>query len=352
MKYFSSVIADKRLSDFQKYDSQIKKFDNRLELVQGLITGEDDDKLHEFFTTYFADYYNASPSQNGYLSEDDAVCKTLEGLGTYLLNAKDIESNRKVKYRFWKSEKEFKQYKESSNVNTSTLEAGLDEGVEVIDMFYTNDEKNFKLDTNQRLFAKDKREIKEVSNLQSGIELVKSEGFIRMVEKHIDEILPIIEDEKEVTRLKAIRRNVENYLQKWASTMADNQILIKEAIKKPIRFKSPMKDEGVPNKLDAVLFSDEESVKTLFKLISRDQDLMSDLGIIIYDFNKLIEEVEFTSKQQAILELFKQGVNQRYMPDILGIKSNTISETIGRMSQRGEKDDVKDLYKKSIKKTL
>ncbi|WP_186318608.1 hypothetical protein, partial [Bacillus pumilus] len=264
-------------------------------------------------------YYDASPSQQGWLAEQDVVCKTVEGLGTYLLNSKDINSNRKVKYRFWKSEKEFKKYKESQNVNTSTLETGLDEGVEVIDLFYSNDEKNYMLENNQKLFAKDIKDIKEIRLLQDGIDRIKEDGFIERVESVIDEMLPIIKDEKDLSRLKYIRKNVKNYVGQWSTNMVDNQILIKEAIKSPIRFKNPSKGEGVANKLDEVLFSDEEVNKKLITMIGREEDLMSDIGVILYDFNQLLDRANLTTRQKEIVSLFRQGYSKRELPNALNV---------------------------------
>lgn len=172
MKYFSSEIEGKKISDFQQFDASLTKFEDRLNLVNTMINNEDGE-LQEFFSTYFGNYYDVSPTQNGWMAEQDAVCKAVEGLGTYILNSKDIDSNRKVKYRFWKSEREFKQYKESENVNTSTLEAGMEEGVEVIDMFFSNDEKNHKLVTDQKLYAKDIKDVKEIRILEDAIDKAK-----------------------------------------------------------------------------------------------------------------------------------------------------------------------------------
>lgn len=351
MKKFNSEIDGKRISDFQQYDSSINNYKDRLEVVERLLSDENGD-LDEFMSVYFSNYYNASPSQQGWLAEQDVVCKTVEGLGTYLLNSKDINSNRKVKYRFWKSEKEFKKYKESQNINTSTLETGLDEGVEVIDLFYSNDEKNYMLETNQKLFARDIKEIKEIRLLQEGIDRIREDGFIERVEDVIDGILPTIKDEKDLSRLKYIRKNVKNYVGQWSTNMVDNQILIKEAIKSPIRFKNPLKGEGVANKLDEVLFSDEEVNKKLITMIGREEDLMSDIGVILYDFNQLLDRANLTTRQREIVSLFRQGYSKRELPNALNVNKSAIGDAIGRLSKRVAKFYVKDLYEKALKNNL
>ena len=118
MKQFKGTIADKKLSDFNQYDNKITKYEDRVKFVkEHLYTGE---SIHEFFSVYFSEYYDVSPSQDGYLAEEDAVCKLIEILGTYILSANDVESNRKIKYRFWKSEREYRDYKDPNNVNSLT----------------------------------------------------------------------------------------------------------------------------------------------------------------------------------------------------------------------------------------
>ncbi|MEX3625204.1 helix-turn-helix transcriptional regulator [Viridibacillus arvi] len=349
MKYFSSAINGKAISDFQQYDASLTKFEERLNLVENMINNEDG-SLHDFFAIYFGEYYDAMPSQNGWLSEEDAVCKTIEGLGTYLLNSKDIGSHRKLKYRFWKSEREFKQYKESENVNTSTLEAGLEEGVEVIDMFYSNDDKNYKLATDNKLYAKDIKEIVEIGALQKAIEIARTEGFVKSIEKRIDAILPIIEDKKIEARLKKIRGNVQNYVTHWIRDMKDNQVAIKVAVKRPIVFRNVLKDEGVANKLDDALMSDEAVNKTLLAMVGEEEDLMSDIGIMIYDFNCLLNRMELSDREQIVVNAFREGYKQKELADLLGLDRRTISDTISRISKKVAKFYVKDLYEKSRKK--
>lgn len=335
MKYFSSEIKGKVIGDFQQYDASLTKFDDRLDLVKQMINNEDG-SLHEFFSTYFAEYFDATPSQKGWMAEQDAVCKTIEGLGTYLLNAKDIDSNRKIKYRFWKSEREFKQYKESKNVNTSTLEAGVEEGVEVIDMFYSNDDKNYKLATDQKLFAKDIKDIKEVAVLQDAIERAKQESFVKSIEKRIDEILPSIEDDKTKSRLKKIRGNVQNYVKQWVRDMKENQLAIKIAVKRPINNKNAMVGEGALGKLDELDFMEKRDVVALMPFIGSD-DLMSDVGILAYDLNKLLEKAKLSNREAEIVDLLRRGYSAKEVQDETGIAKQNFKTYIGRIAEKAVK---------------
>lgn len=332
MKYFGSKIKGKSISDFQKYDPSLTKFEDRLELVNNLINNEDG-TLHEFFGVYFGEYFDVSPSQNGWTAEQDAVCKTVEGLGTYILNSKDIDSNRKIKYRFWKSEREFKQYKESKNVNTSTLESGMEEGVEVIDMFYSNDDKNFKLSSDQRLYAKDIKDIKELAVLQDAIDKAKEESFVKSVERKIDSILPLIEEENVKSRLRKIRGNVQNYVTQWIRDMKENQIAIKVAVKRPIHFRNTLPDEGAPDKLDAIDFMERKDVVAILPYIGS-EDLMSDIGILAYDLNQLLNRVKLSTRESEIVELLRDGYSEKEVYETLEIKKQNLKTYMNRIADK------------------
>lgn len=348
MKYFGSEIEGKKINDFQKYDSTIKKYEDRLSMVEELINDEDD-SLHTFFPTYFEQYYNSTPSQNGYLSEEDAVCRTIEGLGTYLLNSKDIQSNRKIEYRFWKSKREYNNYKESKNVNESSIDTGEDSNVDVIDMFYTNDDKNHLKSKTIEVGKRDVLEIAEIKDLQNIVDLSKNKAFIKSIEDKIDEALPYIEDEKDASRLKTIRRNVEKFMRSWASSAKDNQIIIKESVKKPFDFNGGTRLQETHDKLEYVDFYDEKSVKELLKELGREENLVSDMGIMMYDFNNLLDEITFTASEYDIIEAFRMGYSQKKLPEKFGISKQAVGNRIKRICEKVTKHYVKMLYKTSIK---
>jgi len=346
VRYFNGAIADKTLSDFQQFDVEIDKYSDRLNYVNSLINNEDG-LVHDFFSTYFDEYYDASPSRDGYMSDQDAVCKTLESLGTYLLNAKDIKSNRKIKYRFWKSEREFKQYKESQNINTSTFETSLEEDsdVEVIDMFYSPQDKNYKVSIDQKIYKQDIKDIKEINQLQKTIEYAKTNEFKDKIIKKIDEILPLISNERDIVRLKRIKGNINYYIKQFIRSLKDNQLAIKIEIKRPFMFQNTNED-GVKNKLlnTAIDFSDEKVNKVLLEMIGERESLMTDVGIMIYDFNCLLDEIDFTEREQSIIDLFRKGHRRKELPSLLKIKSNTVSDTINRIAKKVAKHYVKQLY--------
>jgi hypothetical protein len=74
------------------------------------------------------------------IAEENRLSKSeIESLGSYILDAKDIESNRKVDYRFWRTNKEFWKYKEAKNINETTA-GGDDDAESTLDIIAYNEE--------------------------------------------------------------------------------------------------------------------------------------------------------------------------------------------------------------------
>ncbi|MCY7947033.1 hypothetical protein P8891_05840 [Bacillus atrophaeus] len=348
MKYFSGSIEGKTISDFQKYDVSINNFKDRLEFVMNVLN-DDEGNLHAFITTYFSNYFNSSPNQSGYLSEQDVVCKTLEGLGTYLINSKDIDSNRKVKYRFWKSKKEFQKYKESKNVNTSSLTQSMglseDDGVEVIDLFFNPDDKNYRMDDKQKIFKKDINEITELSTLQDGIDLVRDDSFIRSVENRIDAILPTIINKEDVMVLKKIRANVTNYVDSWAKEMELNQVLIKEAIKRPIRFRNTSFSNAKEVNGGSLDLDEVNVVKALIVncgKIDMTKGIESEAYLLVSEFYDIIASMEDIKDEEInLIKLFQNGLDRADIEKDFGIKQYKQTRIIDRVSKKVLRDYLK-----------
>lgn len=341
MKYFTSEIEGKTINDFMGINPKLLEFEKRMDLVNVLLNDENGG-LEEFFSVYFSEYYNVSPSQNGYLAEQDAVCKTLERLGTYLLNAKDITSSRKIEYRFWKSIKEFNKYKESKNTTFSAMEGSQSSetgGSEIIDMFGGDPkDKNYKKSTDARLFAIDFKEIKEIRELQKVIDTISQDDMLNKVESMIDEILPSIKEKKDKARLSSIKMNVSLFLNSWKKEMCDNQVLIKTAIKKPIYFKNIDSGSGAPNKLDIFDFMHEGDVAKLIPMIGYEGGMMSDIGLLIHDINIIIDdaiELEMlSSREMEIITKLRENCTANDIVNELDIKKQNVKTYINRIAKK------------------
>jgi RNA polymerase sigma factor (sigma-70 family) len=297
----------------------------------------DGEFVHEFFSTYFNNYYDVSPSQDGYLSEQDAVCKLLEILGTYILSANDVESNRKIEYRFWKSEREYRDYKESQSVGvTSTDDDGKE--VEVIDMFVDRkNDRNHKIVQPYSVNSKDIKEIKEIRLLEDAINYLKSPKGLKDIQEHAKKLLEGgFGSEEERDKLKYIARNTERYINKYVKALRESQLLIKKAIKRPIEFKDVLKDEGVPNKLDAFDFMEVKDVQALLQFLSQ-EDMMTDIGILVYDLGQLLKATKLSSREQEIIDLLREGLKQSEIAEELGIKKQNVKTYMKRIAEKAVK---------------
>lgn len=344
MKYFNGEIANKKLSDFNQYDNKLVKYQDRLNHVNNTIN-EDGEYAHEFFAEYFSNYYNATPSQDGYLAEDDAVCKLIEGMGTYLINAQDITSYRKVEYRFWRDEMDFRRFKESENINESAINVGEDSNVEVIDMFVDKkNDKNQKIVKDISVNSKDVKDVPEIKQLQLAVDFLKSNAGIKSVREHAETLLnaPNLSD-KEMGRLRYIAKNTERYIDSYVKMLREDQVLIKKAIKRPIEFKAVLKDEGAPNKLEDFDFMEKKDVEALLPFLSSD-DLMTDLGTLAYDLNNLIDETKLSNRESEIVNYLRRGYSTSEVQDVLGIRKQNMKTYIGRIAEKVVKTYEKQVF--------
>lgn len=335
MRYFRGTIADKKLSDFNKYDNSLERYEDRKNFVNSFLY--DGESVHDFFSVYFSEYYAVSPNQKGFLAEDDSVCKLLEILGTYILNANDVESNRKIKYKFWKSEREYRDYKESKNISMTTVSEDNDV-IEVIDMFIDKkNDKNQKIVKGAEVLKKDINEIEEIKLIQGAIDYLKSPNGMKSIREFAVNLIESDNcNEEEKEKLKYIANNTKRYIDKYTKELKENQLAIKESIKRPIVFRNALKDEGAPNKLDAFDFMEDNDIKSLLPYLSHN-DLMTDFGIIVYDLIKLLEESNLSPRELDIVRMYKEGMRQSEIADELGINKSTVRKMEYRISKKAVK---------------
>jgi DNA-binding CsgD family transcriptional regulator len=329
VKQFKGAIRGEKLTDFNNIDYNLDKLKDRIDCINSML-GD-----NNFFFTYFSKYFDVSPSQSGYLSEETSVCKVLEIMGTYIVSAKDVASERKIEYRFWRDEKDFKKSKESENVKASTSNGNGD--VEIIDMFV--DKKN---NRNQKVVkpvgvtAKDIKSIKEIKDLENAIERLKSPKGMRDIKEHVAKLLELDISEEDRGKLKYIAKNTERYVNRYVKDLRDSQLLIKKAITRPVEFKNVLKDEGVPNKLDAIDFMEVNDIQILLPYMSQ-EDMMTEIGTIIYDLGELLKSTKLSAREQEIIVMFKNGYKQTEIAEELGIKKQNVKTYMKRISEKAVK---------------
>lgn len=337
MKQFRGTIAGKKLNDFRLDQLKaVPTLKERKGMVEDLIY--EDGHVHDFFAEYFNTYYNPSLNQSEYLSEDTAVSKMLEIVGTYILSAKDIESERNIKYRFWKSERDYKKSMESENVNTSSLEKNMvDDKVEIIDMFVDKkNDKNQKLVKDISIQAKDLKEIKEIKKLQSVIDYLKSDKGVSDIKRKVDEIIDKVQSEDDLARLRHIQRNTERFLAQYVNNLKENQVLIKKAIRRPIEFKNVLKDEGCETDwLNIIDLNNKKCIKILLGSLNQRNVHGNDLQLILWDLYEFItNDLKLSERELEIVELFAEGFKQVDIAKELNMSKTGVATLVSRIIKK------------------
>lgn len=127
---FQGVLENIKVEELSDIDYSKDTLEERKEFIENKIK-----EVNPFFETYFngeeieteegekkiREYFNFSPSLTDELSFDINICKFIEQYGSYLLNSKDIEKSRQLKYTIL-TEEEFKKYlKHEMSVDTSII---------------------------------------------------------------------------------------------------------------------------------------------------------------------------------------------------------------------------------------
>jgi hypothetical protein len=290
---FQGKLDNKTVYDFtKKLDYSLKQKD-RIKLVEDLLYK--DGNLVPYFQEYFDTYYKVNPGQTDPLSEDINVCKVLEKMTNYILFSPDAERiTKKTKYNFYPEYKlKEKMNKEQSleelventyqDIDYDSIDTAIFD--EVIN-FVVVPIKNHKKEIKQTIYDKDLNDpkLKSVKNYQDFIDILHWQ----------------LEENKESDN---------NFGQKYKliKTIKEckiDQLICKDNIKGTIYFKQVSPDS---TEIDYQLFNftNKEHVIVLLKCSAK--GLESDIGILVYDLEKLLEECHLNETDLKALKLFRQG---------------------------------------------
>lgn len=288
---FQGKLDNKTVYDFtKKLDYSLKQKD-RIKLVEKLLYNNE--QLVPYFQEYFDTYYKVVPGQTDPLSEDNNVCKGLEKIANYILFSPDAERiTKKTKYNFYPEHKlKEKMDKEQSleelleNTYTENND-GLDTTVfdEVIN-FLVVPIRNHKKEIKQTIYDKDLNdpELKSVKNYQDAMDIF-------------------------YWQLKENEEDNKNYNQKYKlikiiKECKIDQLICKDNIKGTIYFKQVLPDSTVVD-YQLFNFTDREHIMALLKCSGR--DLETDIGILVYDLERFLEECNLNETDLKALKLYRQ----------------------------------------------
>lgn len=338
----------------KQLDYKKKTTQERKELLNDILT-DDEGRLHSFFQQYYGGYeieddkhddsyleyvkedidswsigHKSDLSQNDLLSDSDPVSKALEKMANYLLFAPDSKPlHEKTKYKFYTEDKLIRRMKKDVNIedlHSNTDVAELDEFIWMLEQKGNN----YKKSMEQKIFAKDYKEddkeynvvINEDGTTQNILQIYQ-DNLMSMKAKY--DSLTKINNNPEKARLQTMLLN-------HMRLHKQDKLMIKTMLKGTIIFKAVLPDSGSVD-YDQFEFDNEDHVRALLKLSPRGLD--SDLGMLIYDLDKILETCGLNSFEEKVLEHYRyDDMASGNIAKIMQVSNSFISATIRQISKK------------------
>lgn len=297
----------------------------RIELAKKLLYP--DGKLHPLLEEYLSKYYNPHLKADSPLSEHNKIFKALDRIADYILFSPDGERiTKRTKYNFYTEKRLKDNMKKEISLEQMVEEAEDEDGEFNVDpkiydavipfiVGVDNDYKKYKKIIKQRITKKDLKDpdLQCVRDYQELILLIRK--LLKWLQKHNKDI-------HMQKRLRFLLREIKT-----------DQVLAKDMIKGTIYFKR-LSPESTVIDYDQFDFFDEQHVLALLKCPPV-ENLMTDLGCLIYDLNRLLEKCELNKLDMDVLELYRQ--EDMTTVDIackLGIKQQFVWATLKKICNR------------------
>lgn len=346
IKRFEGTLEVKTLHDFQKeLDYTIEKQYDRIKAVEK-ITNDDKGFSKDYFSGFFEQreedginlsHLKTNVKQNGYLAYDMKIFKQLEKMADYILFAPDAKPlTIKTKYRFYTdSVMERKLAREDSieaiseNASKSTRDGFSSDVVGEVIEFLIRKGLNYKLESKQKILKKDFSDDKLVC--------------VKELQQYIDKLKEKI---KEINENNGNKKTLYFYT-KQIGLYKQDQLILKDMIKRTIKFKSVTESNGQPQYLKMFNFTDWKQVKALLKIGNK--SIKSDLGCLTHDLNSLISEIKISNRDKRIIRLWRED----------DMTEETISQVINnelccdeKLSQQTVNYILKRVSKQIVKKYM
>lgn len=324
-QYFSnSSTHSSAFSIGKSLDYTKKKLDERMDLVENIVENT------SFFEDYFSDNFKVSLSQKDPLSEDIAVCKTLETMANYLLNSEEVVAQDRA-------EKEFTYHKSRDKFNNK-IKREKAWTVKDGQMMNLVEDENF---VEQSIAEKNSRNQKLKKNVTITKKDLEEDSELGQILREYNKLYEFCS-----AKLKeAPDKNWRLYSNAKYSVMQD-MIYSKIALKGIWGPEYFLPSSRKVRNYDIFDFTD---YKTVRYLLEQKPDLENDpeMWHILLDFNRLVEKCDFTDEEKAVLILLQDGWTIVEMANYLPIKYARIKQTVIRnivlkVVRQGDKYDAKD----------
>lgn len=295
---------NRKISD--ELDYGLRLTDDRMNLVENLIQ-ENDEKLVD----YYSNHYNPHLSQRSATSEFSRVSKDLEQLANYLLYSKDGDANSDT----------ITEYKEKRN---SQREASINNILKVRESRRETNRSIIKY-PRIKVTKKDRKKYKELGETGKAIENLSE--MINSGENSRGEKL----SPSEIRRLKWIRTDIQK-----------DEIVVKNQLKKYIRFQSVTDVEEDRNALSYIRFDDPEIIRLLIEDYSELKENSYDdtFGYMKVILLTLEELVDMSGMDEHLVDILIYKAERRSQEEIISMlkdkhgmdmKKPTLSETTRRV---------------------
>jgi hypothetical protein len=287
--------------DFKKLDRYLVKYEDRLKVVEEMLDG------NTFFEELYETHFTNIDNKQKYLIEDCEFALRLQALANYLLFAQDVKRGRQLEYNTYENNTTL-DAKHRKTISTEGLSEKLptyEKNVEDIK------KKNYKLSKNLNFANINKRK------------LVKEFPFT----KDYYDLLKYLDTNKE-TKVK------KNKIQQDLEYIANKNV---------IRFKSPLKEDGVDVDINNISFSDKKVIKYFMTIDDKESyDFSNNMDVLIYDFNCLYKQTELKPKLKEIAEMVRAGLQQKQIAQKLGITQQQVSKYYNQIVSEIVKQNIKN----------
>lgn len=353
IKNFYGEIDGLRASDYVKQlDYSLKTTKERLRKVEKILNNP------LFFEIYFSEYHKVNINKEDFLSSDRNICKSIEKFADYLLLSSDINENLKDETKEWKTNYVFYTDRKLD----SKIEKDNKRKVDTL-MFLIDKNRNYRKQVKQKINKKDyydkdfESEVKiyninspENFRIEKVNNLEKYKELPNLLKKVIDEIndgsYVLKEGEEPLWKIK-------KFLKENINSNKKELLLFKDKIKGTIYYNSCLPESEETNWFLAN-FTDQEQILSLLKMSPR--NLLSDLGILIYDLKQLLEQINLSDFEKEVIKLWRENdYIQEDIANILGVSQQFIFATLKNICKKiilQYKDNYEDwLYLNYLKGT-
>lgn len=288
--------------DFKKLNRFLLRYEDRLKVVEEMLEG------NTFFEELYEAHFTNMDNKQKYSIEDCEFALRLQALANYLLFAQDVKRGKQLEYNIYENNTTLDAKHRKKTLSTEGLSDKLPTYEKDIESL---NNKNYRLSKNLTFANINKKE------------LIKEFPFA----KDYFDLLKYLNANKEVKVKK-------NKIQQDLEYVANKNV---------IRFKSPLKEEGIEIDMNNVSFSNKRVVKYFMTIDEKESyDLSNNMDVLIYDFNCLYRQTKLKPKLKEIAEMTRAGLQQKQIAQKLGITQQQVSKYYNQITTEIVKQNIRN----------